>query len=186
MRRSDGSAVVCSAESNGELFRATIGGLGLTGMIEWAEIALRPVTNAWIDVETIRYDGLDDFFRLSAESEPRFEYLVAWVDTSAGGKSMGRGILMRGNHSRDPGLRSQSPASGAALDMPFDLPSFVMNPFTMRLLNFAYYHKQLWQRFQRSGCSLSTIFQPARMVSDTGIVCMENAAFQSSGSHPRA
>jgi FAD/FMN-containing dehydrogenase len=159
LRRSDGPPLLCSPDSNPELFRATIGGLGLTGMIEWVEIALRPITNAWIDVETIRYDSLEDFFSLSAESEPRFEYLVAWADTSATGKSMGRGILMRGNHSRDPGLRSQNPPSGSAPDMPFDLPSFVMNPFTMRMLNFAYYHKQL-QRFQRAVVPYRPFFSP--------------------------
>ena len=159
LRRSDGSPLLCSPDNNAELFRATIGGLGLTGMIEWAEIALRPVTNAWIDVETIRYDSLEDFFRLSAESEPRFEYLVAWVDTSATGKSMGRGILMRGNHNADASLRSQDPPSGSALEMPFDLPSFILNPFTIRILNFAYYHKQ-FQRFQRAAVPYRRFFSP--------------------------
>ena len=105
LRRSDGDVLLCSEDSNRQLFRATIGGLGLTGMIEWVEIALKPVTNAWIDVETIRYDSLEDFFLLSAESERQFEYLVAWADTSAKGKALGRGILSRGNHSADVSLR---------------------------------------------------------------------------------
>lgn len=159
LRRSDGSTLLCSADNSPEVFRATIGGLGLTGMIEWAEIALKPITNAWIDVETIRYDSLEDFFSLSAESESRFEYLVAWVDTSATGKSMGRGILMRGNHNADPGLRAKAPPADSALDMPFDLPSFVLNPVTIRALNFAYYHKQL-RRFQRATVSYRPFFSP--------------------------
>jgi FAD/FMN-containing dehydrogenase len=159
LRRSDGPALLCSADSNPELFRATIGGLGLTGMIEWAEIALRPIANAWIDVESIRYDSLEDFFRLSAESEPLFEYLVAWVDTSATGNSMGRGILMRGNHNADPALRQKGPPAGSALDMPFDLPSFILNPLTIRMLNFAYYHKQL-RRFHRALVPYRPFFSP--------------------------
>ena len=159
LRRSCGPALLCSADSNPELFSTTIGGLGLTGMIEWAEIALRPIANAWIDVESIRYDSLEDFFRLSAESEPRFEYLVAWVDTSATGKSMGRGILMRGNHNADPTLRQKSPPAGSALDMPFDLPSFILNPLTIRMLNFAYYHKQL-KRFHRAVVPYRPYFSP--------------------------
>jgi len=159
LRRSDGQTLLCSEDCNAEVFRATIGGLGLTGMIEWVEIALKPVTNAWIDVETIRYDGLDDFFRLSEESERRFEYLVAWVDSSATGNSLGRGILIRGNHSADIHLRSQPPGAGAALDMPFDLPSFVLNRFTIRLLNFGYYHKQL-RRFSRAIVPYRPFFSP--------------------------
>ena len=159
LRRSDGQTLVCSRDSNAELFRATIGGLGLTGMIEWAEIALKPVTNGWIDVETIRYDCLGDFFRLSAESEPRFEYLVAWVDSSAKGPSLGRGILMRGNHSSDVALREKAPAPGPPLTMPFDLPSFVLNPFTIRLLNFAYYRKQPG-RFHRGVIPWRPFFGP--------------------------
>jgi hypothetical protein len=110
-------------------------------------------------VESIRYDSLEDFFRLSAESEPLFEYLVAWVDTSATGKSMGRGILMRGNHNADPTLRQKSPPAGSALDMPFDLPSFILNPLTIRMLNFAYYHKQL-KRFHRAVVPYRPYFSP--------------------------
>jgi FAD/FMN-containing dehydrogenase len=158
LKRSDRQSLICSEDSNAELFHGTIGGLGLTGIIEWAEIALRPITNAWIDVETIRYDTLDDFFRLSEESESRFEYLVAWVDTSATGRSLGRGILLRGNHNADPGLRTKT-QSGGAINMPFDVPSFALNGFTVRLLNFAYYHKQL-RSFQRNVVPYRPFFSP--------------------------
>jgi FAD/FMN-containing dehydrogenase len=159
LRRSDRPPLLCSGDCNPELFRATIGGLGLTGMIEWVEIALKRMTNGWIDVETIRYDCLEDFFRLSAESEPRFEYLVAWVDTSSNGKSMGRGILSRGNHNTDPGLSSKNPPTANAMEMPFDLPSFVLNPVTIRLLNTVYYRKQL-RRFQRAVVPYRPFFSP--------------------------
>ena len=65
--RSDGSRVECSPDENAALFRATIGGLGLTGLITWAEIALHPVRSPFFDVETIRMDDLDHFFALSEE-----------------------------------------------------------------------------------------------------------------------
>ena len=52
--RSDGSRIVCSASTHAELFRATIGGLGLTGLITWAELQLRPVKSPAFDVETIQ------------------------------------------------------------------------------------------------------------------------------------
>ena len=159
LRRSDGQAVLCSENSDAELFRASIGGLGLTGMIEWAEIALRPVVNAWIDAEILRYDSLGDFFHLSAESESRFEYLVSWVDTSAAGKSLGRGVLIRGNHSRDAALRSKKLSSRAPVDMPLDLPSWVLNPLTIKLLNFVYYRKQI-RPIERSVIPYRPFFSP--------------------------
>lgn len=63
------------------MFRATIGGLGLTGLITSVQLQLKPVVNSWIDSENIRYGSVDEFFALSAESAGRFEYIVAWVDT---------------------------------------------------------------------------------------------------------
>ena len=59
LRRSDGSSLICSAQENPDWFRATIGGLGLTGLITWAEVQLKPITNSLIDSETIRYGDVD-------------------------------------------------------------------------------------------------------------------------------
>ncbi len=68
LARSDGSRTVCSPGENAALFHATVGGLGLTGLVTWAELALRPVRSASFDVETRRMDNLDHFFALSDES----------------------------------------------------------------------------------------------------------------------
>src|SRR5262245_29755241 len=108
--RSDGSRAVCSAQENGELFSATIGGLGLTGVIVWAELALMPVPGPLIAAEDIRFRNLEEFFAISASSDSGYEYTVAWVDCLANGASLGRGIYSRGNHSASsPGRQATPP-----------------------------------------------------------------------------
>jgi len=86
--RSSGERVLCSPERNTELFRATIGGLGLTGLILWAEIRLKRVPGAAIAMERVRFSCLDEFFQLSAHDQD-YEYTVAWIDCLARGSRRG-------------------------------------------------------------------------------------------------
>jgi FAD/FMN-containing dehydrogenase len=80
LARSDGTLVECAPDEHPELYSATIGGLGLTGLILWAEIQLMPIQSSLIDVTSIRFDHLDEFFSLSERLDPLHEYSVAWVD----------------------------------------------------------------------------------------------------------
>jgi FAD/FMN-containing dehydrogenase len=114
------------------LFAATVAGLGLTGLISWAELQLRPVPGGRIRVETVPFDRLEEFARLSAESDARFEYTVAWIDSL----STGRGLFFRGDHA--PG---DSDASPMRLAVPVDFPSGVLNGLTVRAFNAAYFAK---------------------------------------------
>lgn len=144
--RSDGERLLCSNDSNKELFLATIGGLGLTGFITWAEIQLKPVAGPYIDMESIKFGSLDEFFEISADSDKDFDYTVAWLDCVASGDNFGRGIFMRGNHShkidnasKDEGFISKLKSS---LQVPFDAPGFMLNNFTVKAFNILYYAKQ--------------------------------------------
>jgi len=141
--RSDRGRLECSATRNADLFSATIGGLGLTGLILCAEIALRPIPGRWLDVETVPFRGVDEFLQLSAESDRTHEYTVAWVDCGAGGRRLGRGILQRANHApwgsrhaRPPGRRRK------LLEIPFVPPVSAVNPSTARAFSVLYYHRQ--------------------------------------------
>lgn len=150
--RSNGERLLCSPEENSQLFRATIGGLGLTGVILWAEFRLKPISSPFIAMESIRYGSLDEFMQLSAESDQDFEYTVAWVDCLASGKQLGRGHFMRGNHSNHVSLStpvSHSVPKKLALTVPFDLPSFVLNMTTLKAFNEVYYHAQLAKRVHK-------------------------------------
>src|ERR1035438_6474873 len=134
--------MICSAQENSEWFRATIGGLGLTGLIEWVEVQLKPISNSWIDSEMIRYGSLDEFYALNEESVAKFEYVVAWVDTLS---AKGRGIFMRGNHNRDPQRRERKIPSRTWVTVPGVLPVSLFNTATIKIFNTGLY----WGRAAR-------------------------------------
>ncbi len=143
LRRSDQGVVLCSVTENADLFHATIAGLGLTGAIVWAEIQLRPIANAAMDTETIRFSNLDAFFDLSGESDRDYEYTVAWIDCLAQGKSLGRGLFMRGNHAT-PQEKLPAPP-GKTRGFPVDMPFPLVNAWSLRAFNSLYYRKQFAQ-----------------------------------------
>ena len=132
--RSDYGLVMCSPEENSDLFRATIGGLGLTGIIAWAEIQLRRIWSSRIDAETIPYRSLAEFQRLSSESDEAFEYTVAWIDCFSGASP--RGIFFRGNHDKKPNLEVRNKLGPT---VPFVLPGWMLNRYTMKAFNNVYY-----------------------------------------------
>ena len=141
--RSNGERLVCSPSQNSELFRATIGGLGLTGIILWAEFRLKPIVNPYIDMDHIRFASLDEFFEISAESDQDYEYTMSWVDLLIGGKNLCRGIFMRGNHNQSRALASKPVKKRLPLALPFNFPSFVLNSLTVKTFNELFYHAQL-------------------------------------------
>jgi FAD/FMN-containing dehydrogenase len=134
LHRSNDGLVICNSRDNPDMLRATIGGLGLTGVIAWADIQLKRVAGPWIDSESIPFESLNTFLDLSRESNDRFEYTVAWLDCFAGRKP--RGIFFRGNHSADPGKEFRAERG---LKLPFALPGWVLNRYAVRAFNSAYY-----------------------------------------------
>ncbi|MFZ2005475.1 MAG: FAD-binding oxidoreductase [Stellaceae bacterium] len=135
--RSDGTAVELGPDDNSGLFAATIGGLGLTGLIAWIEIEAIPITSAMMEVETIPFASLDGFFPLAEESDAVFDYTVAWIDCLAAGDALGRGILSRARHAATGPLVAQKPRRGPSL--PFDLPGSALNGLTVKAFNELYY-----------------------------------------------
>ena len=135
LHRSDDRFMVCSPEENSSMFRATIGGLGLTGIIAWADIQMRRVEGPWIDTELVPFQSLASFLDLSHESDGQFEYTVAWLDCFAG-KNL-RGIFFRGNHAKE-NTRAFRRKHGPAL--PFALPGWLLNRYSVKAFNTAYYH----------------------------------------------
>ena len=139
--RSDGSRFACSPIENPEWFAATIGGMGLTGLMTWAEIRLRPIVSRMIDYRGDKFHGIDEFFALSQAAKT--EYTVAWIDCVSTGRNFARGIFMQGEHAQIPGSREKS--KEAKLTFPFDLPEFALNRLSMATFNTMYFHKQLGQ-----------------------------------------
>ncbi|HTV14923.1 MAG TPA: FAD-binding oxidoreductase [Acidobacteriaceae bacterium] len=139
--RSDGSRFVCSPVENPEWFAATIGGMGLTGLMTWAEIRLRPIVSRMIDYRGDKFHGIDEFFALSQAAKS--EYTVAWIDCVSTGRNFARGIFMQGDHAEIPGALKKS--KEPKLVFPFDLPAIALNRFSMAAFNSLYFHKQLGQ-----------------------------------------
>ncbi len=134
LHRSNDGLVICSSRENPDMLGATIGGLGLTGIIAWADIQLKRVAGPWIDAESIPFQSLNTFLDLSRESNDRFEYTVAWLDCFAGKNP--RGIFFRGNHSRGHGAEFR-PKRGPKL--PFALPAWMLNRYSVKAFNTVYY-----------------------------------------------
>lgn len=132
--RSNDGLVLCSPSENPEMLRATIGGLGLTGIIAWADIRLKRVSGPWIDSEIIAFRSLKNFLDLSHESNERFEYTVAWLDCFSG-KNV-RGIFFRGNHASDGRNKFQPKLSPK---LPCELPEWILNRWSIRAFNAVYY-----------------------------------------------
>ncbi|WP_423823639.1 FAD-binding oxidoreductase [Salinisphaera sp. SPP-AMP-43] len=144
---SDGLTRTCSRQSNPKLFAATIGGLGLTGLITRIRFCLKRIGGPFMDVDTHRFDNLARFFELSEASESDYEYTVAWVDCSARGARLGRGWFMRANHAPamgQPNTAGPKPGPNFALTPPFSL----MNRATLTPLNTLYFHRKRRQRFR--------------------------------------
>lgn len=147
--RSNGQRFICSPTENVELFRATIGGLGLTGLILWVEFKLKRIASPYILTENIRFNSLDEFFEISAESDKDYTYTVSWSDCITTGKEMGRGVFSRGNF-YNPGVKATPPLKkGIKLIAPFDMPSYLLETFSMQALTISYYHIHLRKRVQK-------------------------------------
>jgi len=134
LHRSHDGLVVCNSRENPDMLRATIGGLGLTGVIAWADIQLKRVAGPWIDAEAVPFRSLNSYLDLSRESDDNFEYTVAWLDCFAG-KNL-RGIFFRGNHASQAGKKLQ-PKRGVKL--PFAAPAWLLNRYSVKAFNAAYY-----------------------------------------------
>jgi FAD/FMN-containing dehydrogenase len=147
--RSNGERLICSPDQNKDLFCATIGGLGLTGIILWAEFHLRPIVNPYIDMDHIRFSSLDEFLEISSESDQHYEYTMSWVDLLIGGKNLCRGIFMRGNHNQSKALASKPVKKRLPLAIPFNFPPFALNTLTVRAFNELYYHAQFSKKVHK-------------------------------------
>ena len=145
--RSDGERLLCSPTQNEEYYAATIGGLGLTGLITWAEIKLKRIFHRAMQVEIVKFADLEEFFELSAQSDQYYDYTMAWVDCNSQ-SALGRGIFFRGNHvtENEVPVRWKLPLlnrlPSVLRTMPVELPGFALNRWSVSAFNFLYYNQQ--------------------------------------------
>ncbi|MFR0692307.1 FAD-dependent oxidoreductase [Enterobacterales bacterium AE_CKDN230030158-1A_HGKHYDSX7] len=156
VRSDQQTTLICSATENADLFRASIGGLGLTGVIAWVELQLMPITSSQIDGITVRFDSLSEFFNLSEEFDRTHEYTVAWIDCLARGSSAGRGVFSVGNHAQGGKLQVDE---RARLSVPLTPPITLMNRVSLNLFNTAYFNLHKAGRHASQG-SYDPFFYP--------------------------
>lgn len=132
--RSDGARITCSPDENAEWFEATIGGLGLTGLVTWAELALARIPGTNVGVETLPCTSLVEFASLCDASDATHEYTVAWFDCFSFRDGRFRGLFTRANHA------AGSPAPATPLGaVPFTPPVGLVRPAAMKAFNLAYF-----------------------------------------------
>ena len=162
--QSNGNRLICSPTQNRDWFEATIGGLGLTGLILWAEIDLKPISSPFFDVETIKFGSLEEFFDIAAESDDAgYEYTVAWLDMLSRGSAMGRGWFMRGNNAKPPFTQTLKLPKKRQFTIPFNFPNFALNGLSGRAFNFLVYHKQR-EKIRRSLMYYEPFFYPLDII----------------------
>ncbi|MEF2553011.1 FAD-binding oxidoreductase [Aurantimonas sp. A2-1-M11] len=139
LERSGEGRVHCSRNARPDLFAATISGMGLTGLIRQATIRLLQVSSLTIAQTTTRFDRLEDYFELAEGADERHEYAVAWIDSLATGRALGRGHLIAGDHAPD-GDRTGI-ARGPLAAVPFTPPISPLRGIALRAFNEVYYRK---------------------------------------------
>jgi FAD/FMN-containing dehydrogenase len=131
--RTDGETIECGPDLRPDWFGATIAGLGLTGLIVEVELQLRPTNGPWVDGEIVPFSGLDDFFRLSDESEASWEHTVSWIDCTSG--SNVRGLFMRARPTDAKGQAWRERRKR----MPLTPPLSLVNRLSLKPFNLLYY-----------------------------------------------
>jgi FAD/FMN-containing dehydrogenase len=141
----DGQTAICSKSRNKELFFATCGGNGLTGLILSATLRLKKIQTSYIVETKVKCENIDKVLD-AFERYEQSTYSVAWIDCVTTGNSLGRSILMVGEHAEKeqlPSFNKKKPLlvhKKGKLNIPFNLPSFTLNPFTIKAFNSFYYY----------------------------------------------
>lgn len=141
-----GRILACSRRENADVFRATVGGMGLTGVVLSAALRLRRIETAYCEVEYTRAENIDRALEVFLD-DSRHTYSVAWIDCLAGGPSLGRSVVMRGEHAprdrlpprlRETPLRPRLPRERT---IPALTPGWLLNPLSVRAFNTLFYHR---------------------------------------------
>ena len=138
MRSNNADVLEITPASHPDLFRATVAGLGLTGLIAWVEVKLHRIRSSKLSAETIAFTGYRDFMELSAQSADDWEHTVAWIDCTSGSAGTNtRGLFSRANWLPAGPLVAHSEKTLA--NLPLEAPSNLINPVTLRAFNTLYY-----------------------------------------------
>lgn len=157
--RTDGSTLACTPTTHADMFAATIGGLGLTGVITTVTLQLIPIASRMIDEESIKARSLREVIDLTIASDDAWDYTVSWIDVLATGRSLGKGLVLRGNFSTVHDGTLTAPWKEPLLRIPFEGPTWLLSKPTIALFNTVWYRKQIG-RMHRRHIDLEPFFYP--------------------------
>jgi FAD/FMN-containing dehydrogenase len=161
----DGRTVAAGPERERDLFRATVGGMGLTGLIADVTFRLRPVETPWILEETEGVGGLVEMLAGLRGAAADWPYTVGWIDGLAGAGALGRGVLIRGRHATRAEAGERRLRTPPALRIPLDAPAWLLTPALMRAFN-GLYHRYRGGRRRQALVSHEMFFYPLDAVRD--------------------
>ena len=152
----DGTVLRCSPTEHADLFAATSGGMGLTGIILAASFRMIPIETSWIRQTVERAPNLDQAIALF-EASQHWTYSVAWLDCLATGPDLGRSVVFLGEHATAAEAPARPSPSRRARRMPVDLPTAALNRVSVRMFNTLYYMRQ---QARNELAPLDTYFYP--------------------------
>ncbi len=150
----EGKLYNCSKDENSELFQATCGGMGLTGITISVKIKLLKIKSQFIDTQIIKTKNLNETIVKFKELNDN-KYLIAWIDTAAKDEAKGRSIIFIGNHLEDGDLKFKEKRK---ISIPSKFPGFIINKYTIKLFNKIYYH--FHKHNKKSKQNLDSFFYP--------------------------
>ncbi|AGA34570.1 Oxidoreductase [Thioalkalivibrio nitratireducens DSM 14787] len=140
LRRSDGERLWVGPKQQRELFAATVGGLGLTGLMTRIRLQMTPICNAFMLTERHRFPDLEAYWELNDRLGTDWPYGVAWIDCLARGSRLGRGVFLTGRHAPpQPASASLPRGRSRSRTVPFELPGWVLNRHGVRAFNQLYF-----------------------------------------------
>lgn len=163
--RSDSPPARCSKTENADLFHATIGGLGLTGIIDWVELQLMPVTSPDIIQKNISFTTLAGGIKTLQDLSEEYTYTVGWIDCTQNSLK-GRGIIFAGNHADNA---SPLPSKERSLSIPFTPPVSLVNTWSIKRLNSLYYRMHRKEKKHLRPCR--DFFYPLDNISNWNRAC---------------
>jgi decaprenylphospho-beta-D-ribofuranose 2-oxidase len=146
LRVADGRLVECSPDEEPDLFWATIGGMGLTGHILEVELRMKRIPTPWIFEERERFENIDELIAGLKRSARAWPFTVGWIDGMARGKRLGRGVLTRGRWAEPGEAPADPPPVLRRVTIPFELPDWVLNKWSIRAFDGVIYHGHAWSR----------------------------------------
>ena len=167
----NGQIINCSKEKNSDLFYATCGGMGLTGVIISSAIKLKKIKSCMINEKKIKTNSIDEtFYKL--EEFNNCSYSVAWIDLLTNQKCLGRGIVSLGEHSEENNLNFKFKKT---LNIPFNSPSFLISRNLINVFNLFYYNKS---SSETKSVSLEKYFYPLDTIENWNRIYGKNGFIQ--------